>query len=98
MIPFKRADKLYAVSWVQLLSISGMDPHIGATDILGSATDSQKIMRLCSGVNLHTLYASEIYPVINMNTFPLPGLLSGPAWMKGVALDGASRPYTWVFL
>jgi hypothetical protein len=55
-------------------------------------------MRLCSGVNLHTLYASEIYPVINMNTFPLPGLLSGPAWMKGVALDGASRPYTWVFL
>ena len=98
MIPFKRADKFYAVSWVQLLSISGMDPHIGATDILGSAADSQKIMRLCSGVGLHTLYASEIYPVMNMNVFPLPKLLSGPTWMKGVALDGASRPYTWVFL
>ena len=98
MIPFKRADKFYAVSWVQLLSISGMDPHIGATDILGSAADSQKIMRLCSGVSLHTLYASEIYPVINMNAFSLPSLLSGPSWMKGVALDGASRPYTWVFL
>ena len=98
MIPFKRAEKFYAVSWVQLLSISGMDPHIGATDILGSAADSQKIMRLCSGVGLHTLYASEIYPVINMNAFSLPKLLSGPPWMRGVALDGASRPYTWVFL
>jgi len=49
-------------------------------------------------VQIHALYASEIYPVINMNTFLLPRLLKGPAWMKGVALDGASRPFTWVFL
>jgi len=33
-----------------------------------------------------------------MNTFLLPGVLTGPHWMKGVALDGASKPYTWVYL
>lgn len=98
MIPFKRADKFYAVSWVQLLSISGVDSSVGSVDVLGGVADAQKIMRLCAGVETHTLRASEIYPVINMNTFLLPGILTGPHWMKGVALDGASKPYTWVYL
>ena len=98
MLPFKRADVLYAISWVQLCSISGLDSPMGAADLLGGVADAQKRMHLCSGVDLHTIYASEIYPVMNMNTFLLPGLLSGPPWMKGVALDGASRPYTWVYL
>ena len=98
MIPFKRADKFYAVSWVQLLSISGIDSPAGSVDVLGGITDAQKVMRLCAGVEVHTLHASEIYPVINMNTFLLPGLLTGPHWMKGVALDGASKPYTWIYL
>jgi hypothetical protein len=98
MIPFKRADKFYAVSWVQLLSISGIDSPTGSVDVLGGVADAQKMMRLCAGVEIHTLYASEIYPVINMNTFLLPGVLTGPHWMKGVALDGASKPYTWVYL
>jgi hypothetical protein len=98
MIPFKRADRFYAVSWVQLLSILGMDAQMGTVDILGGVADCQKAMRLCSGVDVHLLHASEIYPVMNMNTFLLPGLLTGPHWMKGVALDGASKPYTWVYL
>lgn len=98
MIPFKRADKFYAVSWVQLLSISGIDSPAGSVDVLGGVADAQKLMRLCAGVENHLLHASEIYPVINMNTFLLPGLLTGPHWMKGVALDGASKPYTWVYL
>jgi hypothetical protein len=98
MLPFKRADVLYAISWVQLCSISGLDSPMGAADLLGGVADAQKRMHLCSGVDLHTIYASEIFPVMNMNTFLLPGLLSGPPWMKGVALDGASRPYTWVYL
>lgn len=98
MLPFKRADVLYAISWVQLQSISGLDEPMGAADLLGGVADAQKRMHLCAGVNAHTIYASEIYPVVNMNTFPLPGLLSGPPWMKGVALDGASRPFTWVYL
>ena len=98
MIPFKRADKFYAVSWVQLLSISGVDSAAGSVDVLGGVGDAQKIMRLCAGVETHTLHASEIYPVINMNTFLLPGILTGPHWMKGVALDGASKPHTWVYL
>jgi hypothetical protein len=98
MLPFKRADVLYAISWVQLCSISGLDSPMGTADLLGGVADAQKRMHLCSGVDLHTIYASEIFPVMNMNTFLLPGLLSGPPWMKGVALDGASRPYTWVYL
>lgn len=98
MIPFKRADKFYAVSWVQLLSISGIDSPTGSVDVLGGVADAQKVMRLCAGVEIHTLHASEIYPVINMNTFLLPGVLTGPHWMRGVALDGASKPYTWVYL
>jgi hypothetical protein len=98
MIPFKRADKFYAVSWVQLLSISGVDSLAGSVDVLGGVGDAQKVMRLCAGVETHTLHASEIYPVINMNTFLLPGILTGPHWMKGVALDGASKPHTWVYL
>lgn len=98
MLPFKRADVLYAISWVQLQSISGLDEPMGAADLLGGVADAQKRMHLCAGVNSHTIYASEIYPVVNMNTFPLPRLLSGPPWMKGVALDGASRPFTWVYL
>jgi hypothetical protein len=98
MLPFKRADVFYAISWVQLCSISGLDSPMGAADLLGGVADAQKRMHLCSGVDLHTIYASEIFPVMNMNTFALPGLLSGPPWMKGVALDGASRPYTWVYL
>jgi len=98
MLPFKRADVLYAISWVQLQSISGLDEPMGAADLLGGVADAQKRMHLCAGVNAHTIYASEIYPVVNMKTFPLPSLLSGPPWMKGVALDGASRPFTWVYL
>lgn len=98
MIPFKRGDRTYAVSWVQLLSISNFNLERTTPDLLGPLMDSTKMMRLCSGVQIHALYASEIYPVINMNTFLLPRLLKGPAWMKGVALDGASRPFTWVFL
>jgi hypothetical protein len=98
MIPFKRADKFYAVSWVQLLSISGVDSSAGSVDVLGGVGDAQKIMHLCAGVETHRLHASEIYPVINMNTFLLPGILTGPHWMKGVALDGASKPHTWVYL
>ncbi len=98
MLPFKRADVLYAISWVQLQSISGLDEPMGAADLLGGVADAQKRMHLCAGVNAHTIYASEIYPVVNMNTFQLPSLLSGPPWMKGVALDGASRPFTWVYL
>ena len=98
MLPFKRADVLYAISWVQLQSISGLDAPMGAADLLGGVADAQKRMHLCAGINAHTIYASEIYPVVNMNTFQLPSLLSGPPWMKGVALDGASRPFTWVYL
>ena len=98
MIPFKRADRFYAVSWVQLLSILGVDAQMGTVDILGGVADCQKAMRLCSGVDVHLLHASEIYPVMNMNTFLLPGLLTGPHWMKGVALDGASKPYTWIYV
>ena len=98
MLPFKRADVLYAISWVQLQSISGLDEPMGAADLLGGVADAQKRMHLCAGVNAHTIYASEIYPVVNMNTFQLHSLLSGPPWMKGVALDGASRPFTWVYL
>jgi len=98
MIPFKRNDKLYAVSWVQLLSISNLNLERTTPDTLGPLMDSQKMMRLCAGVQIHALHASEIYPVINMNTFLLPRQLSGPPWMKGVALDGASRPFTWVSL
>lgn len=98
MIPFKRGDRTYAVSWVQLLSISNFNLERTTPDLLGPLMDSTKMMRLCSGVQIHALYASEIYPVINMNTFLLPRLLKGPAWMKGVALDGASRPFTWVCL
>lgn len=98
MIPFKRGDRTYAVSWVQLLSISNFNLERTTPDLLGPLMDSTKMMRLCSGVQIHALYASEIHPVINMNTFLLPRLLKGPAWMKGVALDGASRPFTWVCL
>lgn len=98
MIPFKRGDAFYAVSWVQLLSVSNFNLERTTPDLLGPLGDSKKMMRLCSGVQIHALYASEIYPVMNMNTFLLPRLLKGPAWMKGVALDGASRPFTWVYL
>lgn len=98
MIPFKRGDRTYAVSWVQLLSISNFNLERTTPDLLGPLMDSTKMMRLCSGVQIHALYASEIHPVMNMNTFLLPRLLKGPAWMKGVALDGASRPFTWVCL
>jgi hypothetical protein len=98
MLPFKRADKYYAVSWVQLLSIAGVDSSVGSVDVLGGVGDAQRVMRFCSGLDVHVLHASEIYPVMNMNTFLLPKLLTGPHWMKGVALDGASRPHTWVYL
>ncbi len=98
MIPFKRGDRTYAVSWVQLLSVSNFNLERTTPDLLGPLMDSTKMMRLCSGVQIHALYASEIHPVMNMNTFLLPRLLKGPAWMKGVALDGASRPFTWVCL
>lgn len=95
-LPFKRGSDYYVVSWAQLLSISNIDGQFAASDILGSAVVCDKVMRLSSGCTHEVLYANEVFPIVNMNSFVLPSVLSGPYWMKGIALDDASSPYSWV--
>ncbi|QWE19965.1 hypothetical protein [Polynucleobacter sp. AP-Kolm-20A-A1] len=95
-LPFKRGSDYYVVSWAQLLSISNLDGQFAASDALGSAVGCDKVLRLSSGCTHEVLHANEVFPIVNMNSFALPSVLSGPYWMKGIALDDASSPYSWV--
>lgn len=95
-LPFKRGSEYYVVSWAQLLSIANVDSGFAASDVLGSATGCDKVLRLSCGCVHQTLHADEVFPIANMNSFVLPSVLSGPYWMRGIALDDASRPYSWV--
>lgn len=95
-LPFKRGSDYYVVSWAQLLSISNVDGQFAVNDALGSAAGCDKVLRLSSGCTHEVLHANEVYPIVNMNSFALPSVLSGPYWMKGIALDDASSPYSWV--
>ena len=98
LLPFMRNGQRYVVSWAQLISIDPVQPGVFLNDVLGDASQCQKTMRLCCGDHIYFLNADEIYPVLNMNTFKLPSLLSGPDWLSGIALDDASNPYSWVLL
>ena len=95
-LPFKRGSEYYVVSWAQLLSIANVDSGFAASDVLGSATGCDKVLRLSCGCVHQVLHADEVFPIANMNSFVLPSVLSGPYWMRGIALDDASRPYSWV--
>jgi hypothetical protein len=95
-LPFKRGSEYYVVSWAQLLSIANVDSGFAASDVLGSATGCDKVLRLSCGCVHQALHADEVFPIANMNSFVLPSVLSGPYWMRGIALDDASRPYSWV--
>ncbi len=95
-LPFKRGSEYYVVSWAQLLSIANVDSGFAASDVLGSVTGCDKVFRLSCGCVHQALYADEVFPIANMNSFVLPSVLSGPYWMRGIALDDASRPYSWV--
>ncbi len=95
-LPFKRGSDYFVVSWAQLLSISNVDGQFAVSDVLGSALGCDKVLRLSSGCMHEVLHANEVFPIVNMNSFALPSVLSGPYWMKGIALDDASSPYSWV--
>jgi hypothetical protein len=95
-LPFKRGSDYFVVSWAQLLSISNVDGQFAVSDVLGSALGCDKVLRLSSGCTHEVLHANEVFPIVNMNSFALPSVLSGPYWMKGIALDDASSPYSWV--
>ena len=95
-LPFKRGSEYYVLSWAQLLSIANVDSGFAASDVLGSATGCDKVLRLSCGCVHQALHADEVFPIANMNSFVLPSVLSGPYWMRGIALDDASRPYSWV--
>lgn len=95
-LPFKRGSDVYVVSWAQLLSISNVDAQLVESDVLGSGMGCDKVLRLSSGCTHEVLHANEIFPIANMNSFALPSVLSGPYWMRGIALDGSSAPYSWL--
>jgi hypothetical protein len=95
-LPFKRGSEYYVVSWAQLLSIASLESGFAVNDALGTATGCDKVLRLSCGRLHEVLHADEVFPIANMNSFALPSVLSGPYWMRGIALDDASRPYSWV--
>lgn len=95
-LPFKRGAEYYVASWAQLLSIASLESGFAVNDALGTATGCDKVLRLSCGRLHEVLHADEVFPIANMNSFVLPSVLSGPYWMRGIALDDASRPYSWV--
>lgn len=95
-LPFKRGSEYYVLSWAQLLSIASLESGFSVSDALGTAAGCDKVLRLSCGRLHEVLHANEVFPIANMNSFTLPSVLSGPYWMRGIALDDASRPYSWI--
>lgn len=98
VIPFVRGADQFVISWAQLVSVSNVENTFGTSDALGGAEGCPKVITLLSGTSNATLYAEELLPVANMNVFILPGALTGPDWLRGVALDQANQPYSWISL
>jgi hypothetical protein len=95
-LPFKRGSEYYVLSWAQLLSIASLESGFSVSDALGTAAGCDKVLRLSCGRLHEVLHADEVFPIANMNSFALPSVLSGPYWMRGIALDDTSRPYSWI--
>jgi hypothetical protein len=98
LISFMRGADQFVVSWAQLVSVGNVLNTVGTYDALGGAEGCPKEITLMSGLQSCTLYAEELLPVSNMNVFALPSLLTGPEWLRGVAIDHANRPYSWISL
>lgn len=98
VIPFVRGSDQFVVSWAQLVSVGNVANTFGTADALGGAEGCPREITLLSGNQTFTLYAEELLPVANMNIFALPSALTGPEWLRGVALDNASQPYSWISL
>lgn len=98
VIPFVRGSDQFVVSWAQLVSVTNVTNTFGTADALGGAEGCPKEISLLSGNQTFTLYVEELLPVANMNIFALPSALTGPDWLRGVALDNANQPYSWISL
>ncbi len=98
VIPFVRGSDQFVVSWAQLVSVANVANTFGTSDALGGAEGCPKEISLLSGNQTFTLYVEELLPVANMNIFALPTALTGPDWLRGVALDNANQPYSWISL
>lgn len=98
LIAFMRGSDQFVVSWAQLVSVGNVQNTVGTFDDLGGAEGCPKEITLICGFKKCTLYAEELLPVSNMNIFALPSLLTGPDWLRGVALDNANQPYSWISL
>ena len=98
LIAFLRGSDQFVVSWAQLVSVSNVQDTIGTFDALGGAEGCPKEISLLCGLQSYTLYAEELLPVSNMNVFATPSLLKGPDWLRGVGLDHANQPYSWISL
>ncbi|MBU3599790.1 hypothetical protein ICN28_04575 [Polynucleobacter sp. 30F-ANTBAC] len=98
LISFMRGADQFVVSWAQLVSVGNVLNTVGTYDALGGAEGCPKEITLMCGLQSCTLYAEELLPVSNMNVFALPSLLTGPEWLRGVAIDHANRPYSWISL
>ena len=98
VIPFIRGADQFALSWAQLVSVTNVANTFGTSDALGGAEGCPKEITLLSGRQTYTLYAEELLPVANMNVFALPSLLTGPDWLRGVALDNSNQSYSWLSL
>lgn len=98
VIPFVRGADQFVISWAQLVSVTNVANTFGTSDVLGGAEGCPKEVILQSGCQSHTLYAEELLPVANMNVFTLPTALTGPEWLRGVALDNANQAYSWISL
>jgi hypothetical protein len=98
LIAFMRGSDQFVVSWAQLVSVGNVLNTVGTFDALGGAEGCPKEISLLCGLQRYTLYAEELLPVSNMNVFTLPSLLKGPDWLRGIALDHANKPYSWISL
>ena len=98
IVNFIRHDELYAIPAVQYISYDMIvQSEKNIWDQLGEIEDPKIQLKLRVGNQSYEIYAHEFIGMQTMNIhLELPHSLAKPAWLGGIALDGASRAHYWV--
>ena len=98
IVNFIRHEELYAIPAVQYISYDTIvQSEKNIWDQLGEIEDPKIQLKLRVGNQSYEIYAHEFIGMQTMNIhLELPHSLSKPAWLGGIALDGASRAHYWV--
>jgi hypothetical protein len=98
IVNFIRHDELYAIPAVQYMSYDTIvQSEKNIWDQLGEIEDPKIQLKLRVGNQSYEIYAHEFIGMQTMNVhLELPHSLAKPAWLGGIALDGASRAHYWV--